>query len=214
MTTVHLIHGFNVSDGGKQTVARLKPALEQAGFNVVVHDYGWTFLVRVRLRSFEVVEELSRIVQPGDYLIGHSNGVAIAHMVAQTGIELRGVVGIQAAMQSDALWPANVSNVLALCNTRDYAVEFGRIWRMCNPLSWRWEHYWGAAGRRGFKHDPRVQHWWTDDPVWGTQASGHSGIFADSKIDYWAAKIAKWIGATSVNLQPKVAVGEEANELA
>lgn len=204
MATAHLIHGFNVCDGGRDTVGRLAPALRAAGWQVRMHDYGWTGPLRLRFRNEATVERLLPEIEPGDCLVGHSNGCLIAWQLADMGAPVDGVVCIQPALRRDTQW-----SVPALClyNPDDIAVRFGRIWsRLASIVTWRW-HGWGAAGAHGFNPGAGsaarvdVTNWNTDADYWRHPAAGHSAIFARDVVMYWARLIAAWLACRVADME-------------
>ena len=73
---VVLIHGFNVRDGGANTVDRLAPYLEAAGHEVEIDeaDYGFYNLFKVRFRKHSAVLRIAGALDSADWVISHSNG--------------------------------------------------------------------------------------------------------------------------------------------
>ena len=190
--TVHLVHGFNVYDGGRNTVARLAPYFPPG--TARVHNYGWTGLLRLRRVNRRAVDDLMAAVKPGDFLIGHSNGALICWEVAQRlGAQLGGVVVINPSMRRDTLWPEGLP-VLCLANATDWVVQMGRAWGRLVSLGGLTPHGWGAAGRYGFTAGQRnVVSLDTSDSWWTEPVKGHSGVFHPPGLDYWGAKVAGWV---------------------
>lgn len=191
--TVHLIHGFNVSDGGRGSVGRLQPHIPGAE---IAHDYGWAGLVGLRCKNQKAIREILPKIKQGDVLIGHSNGALICWELAR---RLKGKLGavivINPAMRRDALWPAGLP-VLCLSNTDDWIVTLGRAWGRLASVGGLAPHGWGAAGRYGFTTGQKnVKSWNTANPlVWGDNAvSGHSALFSDDKVAYWGSRITEWL---------------------
>ncbi|MEX1197795.1 MAG: hypothetical protein WEB57_08060 [Pseudohongiellaceae bacterium] len=189
---VHLVHGFNVSDGGSDTVGKLAPYFALQGFEVVDHDYGWVFLLRLRRRNEKVVRRLEAECQPGDVLIGHSNGALLCWEALHQGCKPSSVICIQPAMRKDTHWPESIP-VLCLFNRKDRIVSLGRAWSrfisVANPF--RNRHGWGAAGRHGFVvGQPNVRNQDTDQPP--VPARGHSGIFGIRELLHWGPRIQRW----------------------
>lgn len=189
----HLIHGFNVSDGGKASIGKLAPWVRHP----IRHDYGWTFLFRLRWVNEQTVEELLPSIRPGDVLIGHSNGCLICWELAQEldrrDIGLAAVVCIQPALRRDTLWPDDLP-VLCLHNDQDWIVSLGRAWgrfiSAANPI--RDRHGWGAAGRHGFTAgQPLVSN--LDTGSCDPKALGHSGVFRSPALEHWCWMIRLWL---------------------
>lgn len=184
--TTWLIHGFNVSDGGRGSIGKLERFLSG---HVVRFSYGWTGLFRLRFTNKQAVRALLRLVKPGDVLIGHSNGALICWEVAeQMGDALGGVVVINPAMRRDTLWAKGVK-VLCIYNSKDWVVQLGRAWSRLVSLGGITPHGWGAAGRYGFTHDKKVLHMDSADDHWSFPVAGHSMIFKRPALPYWAKLI-------------------------
>lgn len=196
----HLIHGFNVSDGGKGSVGNLAPALEVAGIEPVLHDYGWVGPLRLRFRNRATGKHLLQVVAPGDVLIGHSNGALLCWQLIEAGAPASAVVTIQPAMRRTAVWRSDVP-VLALWNPHDLAVQFGRIWSRLTTAATAASllprlrpHGWGAAGRYGFTAcQPNITQWNTAQPHWRHPVRGHSNVLRSPAVDVWAPLIAAWL---------------------
>lgn len=185
----HLIHGFNVWDGGKGSIGRLSPWMQEP----ITHDYGWTFLFRLRWVNDRTVERTLPDIKPGDVLVAHSNGCLIAWRLVMAGAPVSAVVCIQPALRRDTRWPDTLP-VLCLHNRGDWIVSLGRVWgrfvSAANP--WGSRHGWGAAGKHGFTSDqPMVVNWNTgeSDPP----ATGHSGVFGQPALGHWANRIRLWL---------------------
>lgn len=194
---VHLIHGFNVSDGGARSLGHLKEALTAAGHVPVMHDYGWTGPLRLRLRNRRTVAQLLEKIEPGDAVIGHSNGALIARKLALGAPDrIRAVVCIQPCVRRDIAWSPAI-RVLCLYNPYDWIVNVGRVWGRMATLATPWApHGWGAAGRYGFTTpQPNVEQWDTSNPHWGIPARGHSEALRVPAIYYWRSKISLWLSA-------------------
>lgn len=197
MATVHLLHGFNVSDGGKGSVGHLSVLFEALGYDVILHNYGWTGPFFLRLKNASVVDYLKDKVKPEDHIVGHSNGCYIAWSLIEEGVKCKSVVCIQPALRRDTVWGDGVENILCLYNDKDWAVRAGQWWRYLtylNPLSWKDPHEWGAAGYFSFTTpDERLTQWKTNDPTWKVPASGHSGIFSPKPFGFWGNEIANQV---------------------
>lgn len=188
--TTWLVHGFNVSDGGRSSVGRLKSFLPG---HSVRYAYGWTGLFKLRFTNAQAVDHLARLVAPGDILIGHSNGALICWGVAERMRgKLGGVVVINPAMRRDTRW-AKGTDVLCIYNSKDWVVQLGRVWSRLVSLGGITPHGWGAAGRYGFTHDKNVQN--VDSAVEHGifPVAGHSSIFPDPALTHWGKFIRSWV---------------------
>jgi hypothetical protein len=178
-SVVHILHGFNVADGGEGTIDRLKPYLEAGGYRIQDHDYGHFLFRQVRLENGAVAEKVAATVKKGDIGIGHSNGCAILMRAAALGAPFKGLVFINPALDEDCVAAEHVRFVHVYHNDGDYAVWFARLLRFNHP--------WGAMGRVGFKgSDPRYL-----NIDCGPDVQGHSDLF--TKLDKWGPCIVREI---------------------
>lgn len=185
----HLIHGFNVSDGGKDTTMRWRDFFP----GPVVHDYGWTGLLMLRWRNRRVVDELTKQVNSSDILVGHSNGALICWQIAQR-VQPRCVVVVNPAMRRDTEWPEHLP-VLCLYSSQDWVVQLGRMWSRLVSLGGIRPHGWGAAGRYGFTvGQPLVYNFDMANPGWPEPVTSHSGAFDGG---YWGYLAGQWAVYTS-----------------
>lgn len=174
MPTVHIIHGIHVTEPA-QSVGRLRFYFELLGYPVVVHDYGHIFAFQARCKNKDISKKIGKSVKPGDIVVGHSNGCAIIHRMAKDGVQFRGAVLINAALDRDAQIENGCEWVHVYHNKGDGWVALSRL------LFW---HPWGAMGRDGYKgNDKRVTNFDCYPDV-----DGHSDIF--TKLDRWGKIIA------------------------
>lgn len=179
--TAHLLHGFNVNDGGQGSIDRLKPYLARGGMIPIDHDYGYFGLLDIRLfgGNARVAKEVAASVLPGDIGIGHSNGCAILAAAAALGAPFAGLVFINAALDEDCVVSKHVKFVHVYFNDGDYAVWAAQVFKFKHP--------WGPMGRVGFKgEDPRYLNIDCSPDV-----QGHSDIF--TKLDKWGPYIVRQI---------------------
>lgn len=192
---VHLIHGFNVSDGGRGSIGNLQSALRAASLTPVLHDYGWTGPLRLRLRNRSVVRKLLAEIEPGEAVAAHSNGALICRrLVLEDPHRLSAAVLIQPCVRRDLIWPAQL-RLLCLHNPYDYAVQLGRMWGRLSTLVTPFSpHGWGAAGYYGFSVDQdNVTSWDTSANYWSVPARGHSTALRPPAVDYWGRLVAAWL---------------------
>lgn len=194
--TVHLIHGFNVSDGGKDTIRKMEPFIKDN--DVIAHDYGWTFLFGLRCKNAEAIQQIARRLTPGDVLAGHSNAAWIIWQLTEKYPEIiSGVVVINPALRRDTLWHENIK-VMCIYNSTDIIVELGRIWARLVSFGKLNFHGWGAAGRYGFTQDqPNVTNWDSNDGLISPPVKGHSGIFKSPAVEIWGELVGKLAAAWS-----------------
>jgi hypothetical protein len=149
MPAIHLLHGFNVSDGGKTIVARLTPYLESSGHTAQIFSYGWIGLMGAWFLNPRIVKQLLRSVGPDDIGIGHSNGCALLHRAAHVGAPFKGLIYINPALRPDAARAPQVEWVEVYFNDGDHAVKFAAILRLLAPWAPLGDPLWGDMGARG-----------------------------------------------------------------
>ena len=187
--TTWLIHGINATNGGMDSVGRLTPLLAPP---VNVASYGYVGPVTLPCKNGKALDKLLLRIKPGDALVAHSNGCLLAWGVAQK-VELSAVICINPALRRDAEWPEDLP-VLCLANRTDWVVSLGRLWGRLYRSDGIKLQGWGAAGRYGFDSgQPKVQNLFTDDKKWEFSTKGHSGVFKDDSIRYWAAWMRIWL---------------------
>jgi hypothetical protein len=170
--TVHLVHGFNVKNGGSKTTDRLIPYLEKAGYEVDDQDYGYFWLFRVRLKNDNVARDIAADVKPGDIGIGHSNGCEILCDAADYGAPFKGLVLINPALDVDRTIKNNkIEWVHVYYNPSDYTVWWSK-WLLLHP--------WGEMGKVGYwGHDRRYKSF--NCSKYGVH--GHSAFFDVDKVE-------------------------------
>lgn len=182
MTTVHLLHGIHTSKNSRR-LADLAPIVEQAsGLPVVYHEYGDILAIQTRWKNPGIAERLAKLVEPGDVLVGHSNGCAIWTRVLMLGAPAQGVVLLNGALDDSIEFPPQLKWAHVYFNQYDKAVP----WAERMP-KWLLDPMWGDLGRDGYRgKDPRVTK--TDcfnSPPFPPLA-GHSAIIDGRPARVWA----------------------------
>lgn len=177
--TIHLVHGFRVSDRGTGTVGCIEPHLDTRALPYRRLSYPWTHLITLNRNSRWAVEELCDRVQPGDGAIAHSNGCWIVVQAAELGAPLDWLILVNPALHPRHELPGQLRQVFVYYSEGDVAVRAGRYWRiLTRAFPWRWNnrHPWGAMGALGYTgEDPRVVN--TRMP----RSFGHSGVWKDEQ---------------------------------
>ena len=190
-TLVILIHGFNVTDGGADTIRKLKPYYIRKGAHVISLKYGWFGLLQARFCNEEVSENLTRLItkQANRYhriiVIGHSNGCAIAHLASYKGTQpIHRFVYINPALKKDYVPDSCVAKIDVWYNQHDSAVLWSKL------LFWRAsERPWGLMGRTGYVgRDPRFVNF-NSARDFTTIAKGHSAVFSKKNISFFGPLI-------------------------
>jgi len=145
---VILVHGFNVRDKGADTIDRLRPYFEDRGYEVIEAIEGFRFLIGVRLFNGRRAKKLASMIQPGDVLIGHSDGCNIITMACKLLAKRGGFphmslpcVFYNPALDKDTWQHATVKKVLVFHTRSDKPVLFSKFL----PF-----HNWGEQGRIGY----------------------------------------------------------------
>ena len=188
MTTVHLVHGFNVQDNGRRSTDRLAPYFNSQGFETRQHDYGWKFLLGVRFANPRVAREIAATVQPGDIGCGHSNGCLILALAADLGAPFAGLVFINPALEPAREIAPQVKWAHVYHNRGDAPVEAAQL---LDFLPWNWgrRHPWGEMGNVGYTGaDARVRNF--DCGRQQPPLSGHSAMFAPANLATWGRRVA------------------------
>ena len=176
-----LVHGFNVRDGGSETVDRLADYLEEAGHQVESDqaDYGFFSLWMVRFRKHSAVLRIAEAIQDADAVVSHSNGANYAHkalkLVQHNDRQYLEVRLSPALNRSTAAAPG-----VTQCTVFHTLTDFW-VW-LSGFLPW---HPWGRQGQRGYKGpDDRMRNWNMSDIV-----RGHSDYFTDENVKYISSEV-------------------------
>lgn len=172
MTTIHLVHGFNVMNGGSKTTDKLIPYLVKAGYGIREQDYGYFNLLKVRFFNDNVARDIAEDIMCADIGIGHSNGCEILAEAADYGAPFTGLVFINPALDVDrTMRNHHLRWVHVYYNQDDYTVWWAK---------WLLFHPWGEMGRVGYwGKDKRVKNYNCSE--YGVV--GHSTFFSDEHID-------------------------------
>ena len=170
MSTIYLIHGFNVTDGGKGTTGSLKNGLENAGHTVREIKYGWMGRIRVRLCNNGLAKALADMAEEDSIVVAHSNGCAIAYKAALYGAPFKQVFLINPALDADKEVP-NVRKVHVFHALSD---PWARL------AKWIPYSIWGNQGQVGFTGEAEEgKYKQTELDSLAGKAVGHSGIFGN-----------------------------------
>ena len=192
-----LIHGFNVWDGGRRTVGKLKPYFEEQGIPCVMIRYGWFGIGSTYLKNWKVAKRVSEACDVASLagseviVVGHSNGCAIAHRAASVhGTKIKKMVYINPALEKDAELPRSVEALDVWYSPSDKPVK----WSKWLPL-----HPWGEMGATGYKgpFDPRVNSFNKEDDF-ALSSKTHSDVFAWFLIKYFGSLIARMASGVSL----------------
>lgn len=176
----HLVHGFNVKDGGEDTIDRLLPYLEENKLVVVQHDYGYLRIRGVLRKNKAIAAKIKNHLGCHDVAIGHSNGCAILVKSLQQGATLDKLILINPALDKRFEFPDSVNEIHVFHNKHDKAVVAAKWLRKL--VFWRNSFLWGEMGNTGYKGDDKrvTNH---------VLAKGHSAVFSDKNIKAFSVMI-------------------------
>jgi hypothetical protein len=152
---IHLIHGFNVADGGKNTVDTLRPLLEKAGYEVSEFDYGRIGLLGVRFGNKKRARRLAGQVEPADIVVGHSNGCALIALAMQMGMTVSHAVFIHPALNRKWTPPKGAAEkVTVYFSEKDIATRAAKLLvGVMKLFPTKYQYMWGSMGTVGPKSD-------------------------------------------------------------
>jgi hypothetical protein len=187
--SVHLVHGFNIRDGGARTTDLIAPYFEKHGFTPVEQDYGFLFLLGAWACNSRIARRIAKDVCPGDIGCGHSNGCAILTRAADAGAPFEGLVLINPALDADIKFAPQLKWIHVYANKDDGAVKWAEL------IPHRLNKRWGDMGARGYVgKDARVTTVFThqDQGLEFPIVAGHSDVFHYMPTwgDFIAAKAA------------------------
>lgn len=186
---VHLIHGFNVTDGGRGTITNLRDYF----LNAIVHSIGLVGLFDLRWKNKQIVKSIKPFIGPDDVLIGHSNGALIIQRLLESGVRPKACIFFNASIRCDTRFPNSVP-ILNLHSSEDWVVQFGRIWSRLVSLGSIQPHGWGAAGRYGLiSNQKNVLNFDMAEHYFTYRATGHSDALKPPKVAYWAEFANNWL---------------------
>ena len=172
MSDIVLVHGFNVSDGGKASIDRLKPYLYD--HNVIEFDYGWLGFFGVRFNKKKRAMKLVRMTPDGAVGIGHSNGCLELIRACKLGAKYKRLIFVNPALDNDIEIPEQLERVDVYYHPDDTVVTLSKF----RPFL-----YWGDMGRVGYQGcDDRVVNHDVKElfGLTGTGAVAHSIAFRHS----------------------------------
>lgn len=181
---IHFIHGIRTIP--TSPVDGILPYLKTIA-ETRFPDYGYELALDVRRINPMIVGALLPYIEPGDAIVGHSNGCAIACDLVQRGAPADQLVFINGAVNNDIGFPASVKRVDVYWNTGDTITEAARVGALLGLV----DPSWGEMGHTGYRgNDPRVTNFdcgaAPDMPV----VSGHSDFFSPAKLRHWGPFLA------------------------
>lgn len=181
MPTAILAHGFNVRNSGATTTDRLRPFLEEAGFDVLEFDYGWFGLFGVRFYDDNLAKALAGMTPKDAVFIGHSNGCTIGHLAAHQRARFAAMVYINPALDSKSPLAPQVRSLHVWHSPSDEPVRWARF----IP-----SHPWGDMGAVGYQghYDPRITNF-NKENGYPISSKEHSDVFTGERLKFFGPLI-------------------------
>jgi hypothetical protein len=189
---IHLVHGIHNAGLGVACY-RLLPFLQGLGLPVAYPDYGFILGLESQRINPAVVGSILPYVEPGDIMVGHSNGCAIISELAARGAPMAGMVFINGALKDNITIPPQIQWAEVFFNNGDDITELAKIAATVYLV----DQSWGEMGHHGYAGaDPRVTGNWDCGKMPGMPSvDGHSEIFDPTNLAAWGPFIADRIKA-------------------
>jgi hypothetical protein len=181
--TIHLIHGIHTE--GASPVEGLIPFLSP--LSVKYPDYGYILGIETRVVNPIIVGALRAYIEPGDIIIGHSNGCAVAYDLMRAGAPITGMVFVNAAVEQQIVRNAPVKWIDVYYNPGDEITEAAKLGEELGVT----DPVWGEMGHAGYKGtDPGIVNFNCGGTAGMPVVSGHSDFFTPSKLAKWGLFLA------------------------
>jgi len=152
-----LAHGFNVRDGGANTLDKLIPHLKRPNTKIKQADYGHLSLAGVAYFNDNLAAMLNGLSEQNDIGIGHSNGCSVLAMAANLGAPFKQLHLINPALKSDFKFPSHIKKIFVYHSKGDLPVKLSTWLRYIPPFKNNKDFIWGQMGATGYTgNDPRV----------------------------------------------------------
>jgi hypothetical protein len=191
VTRVHVIHGIHNSFG-ETFLTGLLDLLKGGGFTVLFPDYGWIWGLETRIANPLIVRSMLPYIQPGDIIVGHSNGCAIGYDLMGLKAPIGGAVFINAALEQRISRRPNVKWIDVYFNAGDQITEAAKLAQEMGIV----DSVWGEMGHAGYLgSDPAISNIDCQKTPGMPVVIGHSDIFTPLKMGAWGPFIVKRITA-------------------
>lgn len=182
---IHFIHGIHTEPSSQ--VKGLLAYLMDAHFEVAYPDYGYELALETRLVNSMIEGALLPYIAPGDILIGHSNGCAVAYHLMLLGAPAKGAVFINGALQTNIVRAGTCEWLDVYFNAGDQVTEAAKIGQ---ELGWV-DSVWGDLGHSGYAgKDSKITNFDCGKTPDMPAVSGHSDFFTPSKLAKWGPFLA------------------------
>jgi hypothetical protein len=187
---IHFIHGIRTEP--TSPVKGLVAYLVAAGLEVTYPDYGYELAIETRVINGMIEGTLLHYIKPGDILIGHSNGCAIAYHLLLMGAPAVGAVFINGALETNIVCPGNCQWLDVYWNAGDDVTEIAKVGEELGI----YDGLWGDLGHAGYSgSDPAISSFNCGATINMPAVSGHSDFFTPDKLKVWGPYLAGRIKA-------------------
>lgn len=184
-THVISIHGFNVVDAGRKTVAHVLPFFYKRGCSTEIFDYGFLNLLNPRWRNQKIANKLSERVRELNnigykvVIVAHSNGCTITHLTSDCTID--NAVYINPALDRWRPFPNTIEKADVWHSPSDRVLWLSRLL----PF-----HRWGDMGALGYMgiYDERVTNY-NKEFSFKVSSKKHSDMFKGEKLKFFGPLI-------------------------
>ncbi len=192
MLQVILVHGFNVWDGGRDTVGKLHGFFTALGVPCVLLNYGHFGLLDTRFKNDAVARRLrdtahsAAIAGYQVVAIGHSNGAAIIHRATTAyAARIDRAVYINPALQRDLAPGLQVKRVDVWHSPSDTQVQWAKLLPVIDARPWG---EMGATGYRGA--DARMVNL-NKETNFAVKSREHSDVFDSERLAFFGPLMAQ-----------------------
>lgn len=179
---VIIVHGIHTGEDATW-MDQLASMFREKGLPTLVWTYGYAYALLTRWQNPGRARKLAELIHPGDIVVGHSNGGALAWMAAHDEFApLGGAVLLNPALDRNRVMPIHVPWVNLYPNRYDVAVKVAKIF----PA-----HPWGSQGQGGLsREDNRYLTRFTNEsgPSGELAVRGHSAVINEGLLS-WGPRI-------------------------
>lgn len=196
--TIWVVHGIHTDPHSRRMLDMCEHIEVGAGIPVEYFEYGNLLAIQTRFCNPEIALRLAALVQPGDALLGHSNGACLAMRALMWGVPAVCFVALNGALKDDIEIPRQLYFAHVYYNKHDGAVS----WAERSPKLLT-DSLWGDLGKVGYRgKDLRVKQWDCEAGDDGMpDLSGHSKIIDKENSRVWGEYIGRNIKVAMRGIQ-------------
>ncbi len=185
-----LIHGFNVWDGGRQTVGKLRPFFADINMPYIMLNYGHFGLLDTRFKNDKIAKRVVRACSSANLAgykviaVGHSNGCAIIHRATTKYLAaIEQAVYINPALKKDLVPGKQVLRVDVWHSPSDRPVKLAKLLPFANARPW------GEMGATGYRGDDGRMRNRDKEYDYRVDSCEHSDMFKMEKLAFFGPKV-------------------------